>query len=82
MIALEIRALPPEPLRRALCDELGGREERGDSVAGDGWTARFVSLPPAQVGALRIATFRVEISGPNAGMAAQLLRRLTTRGGG
>ncbi len=82
MIVLEVRALPAAPLLDALLAELSAEQLVDGAVAGDGWCARFVPLPPARLGAMQIPALRVEIDGPHAEVAAAVVRRAATRGGG
>jgi len=78
----EARGVPLWLVRDYLV-EMGGRAD-GDTVEGDGWTARLGQLDDFEVGSLKVGQIRIELEADEETMARlreELERKLLRAGG-
>lgn len=71
-------------LLREYLEELGGRAVGDSVVEGDGWRAELTTLPPRQIGSLRVGRVELRLTGEPEALAALRpgLDRKTLRAGG
>ena len=50
-------------LLREYLEELGGKAEAEDRIAGDGWHASIVKIEPNRVGSLRVGRVKLTLEG-------------------
>ncbi len=82
-IEMELRNLPlPQIISYLL--EAGGTQTGERQVAGDGWMAELVSLPPAEYRVMSIPRDRLVLDGETEAVERlyAYMRRKTMRGGG
>lgn len=82
MRRLEIRLLPAKQLIPYLVSEFGAVDSGDGTVAGEGWTARFIEGEPVVGHHARIPVLFIEFEGPREDEAANFMMRMTMRGGG
>jgi len=82
-VEFEIRNMPAS-LIMSIVEEAGARRSGERTASAEGWTARLVEMPPAQLGPLRIPRDMLVIEGDEQTIPhiSDFMRRNLIRGGG